>query len=491
MCDDDGGGSTNEGSTRPSTSNSGGAAELSPPVPNVPLVTQVNREDDRAKAKLEAGGRTGNTEVPPGSTFEDRLAMKAAAGMKKETGKEKKAEIGAKEEEKAQRRFADRLALKKMDGENSRTSYDRVQDVPEIDHVQAEERQGEQTAPGARVPSSLGEDSSTTADAAITADAEGPRSTRLADDCDDLEMAESTESFEDRAGTIRNIDDAAEMVADSQQTVTSNNANTQGAGGPRVAGRRQRSTILQLFRSNTQRHSGSPPDNTNSTRRANVVYDSTNPVEAMLVLEASVSPAEPVEVYEAEEVSFFERRASVIFGMLCIVLVTVALAVLLTMRSNETTTLEPTLQPTLSPTFDPRPALEVIQTRPTSSRKLRCGFHVSDLGKFRIELCRAIAAVVLGDPSAYEILHPTSETRWAELDSRRVDLLLYSSHTIERETREVCTVSESNCLFELERVKSHSAFFVSNLPRRVSPFRNHTTTQVRGKSAIAAQITRH
>jgi len=128
------------------------------------------------------------------------------------------------------------------------------------------------------------------------------------------------------------------------------------------------------------------------------------------------------------------------------------------MRSNETTTLEPTLQPTLSPTFDPRPALEVIQTRPTSSRKLRCGFHVADQGKFRIEMCRAIAAVVLGDPSAYEILHPTSATRWTELDSRRLDLLLYSSHTVEREIREVCTVLKGDCLFELERVKSHSVF---------------------------------
>ena len=331
MCDDDGGGGTNdEGSTRPSTINSG-CAELSSPMPNAPLVTHVKREDDRAKAKLEAGGRTGHTEVPPRSTFEDRLAIKAAAGGKKETGEEKKAEVGAKEEEEAQRRFAERLALK-MDGESSRTSYDRVQDVPEIDRVQAEERQEGQTAHGAHGPSSLGEDSSN------TADAEGPSSTSFTHNCGDLEMALSSEPFEDRARADRASDDVAGMVANSQQTGTSN-ADTQDLGEPREGGQQRRSTIPQLLRSGILRRISSTLG-TNNTRRSNVVYDSSNPVEAMLVLEASVSPAEPVEVYEAEEVSFFERRGAVIFATLCVVLVTAALVVPLTTRNNETSTVE-------------------------------------------------------------------------------------------------------------------------------------------------------
>ena len=395
-----GGGTNDEGSTRPSTSHSG-CAELSPPVPNVPLVTQVKREDDRAKAKVESEGRS------PGSTFEARLAMKVATGARKETGKEMKAEVVVgeeeEEEEDARRRFANRLALK-MSGEG----------------------------PGTRSPASASSEGS--------------------NDCEDPEMPESSATFEEDGPRVVRISDVVtEIVASLQRSSADNDDSSVrrgSSGSSQITGQR-RSTILQWLR-NAISNTGSPLDNTDSTRRTNGAYDASHPIQATLVHEASVRPAEPVEVYEAKEVSFFERRGGILFAMMCILLVAAALAtvaVVILKDSNETP--EPTLQPTLSPTIDPRSTLQVIQTRPTSSRRLRCGFHVTKLWEFRSAVCSAIAAVVLGDPSAYEInpnFNPTTATRWTELDSRRFDLLVYSAQTVERETREVRTLTKGDCL---------------------------------------------
>ena len=440
------------------------------------------------KTKIEADGRaelagfSPVAEAPQGSTFETRLAMKAAAVMKKESGTEKKVEVGAKDEEEAHRRFADRLASK-MSGEGSRTNPSRVdsrasnigdhirgeevaKDVPEMAQIQAEEGQGWQTAHGAHDPSSLGENKST------PDNEEGPRNTSPEDDCDDLEMAESPGPFEDRARAVRISDVMTEMAASSQQSVISD-ADTQDSGGPRVGGRRRTggppeggwrrsSTLLHWLRSNIMRNVSGSFDTSNG-RRSTMTYDSSNPVEAVLVHEASVRPADPVEVYEAKEISFFERRGGILFSMLCIVSLATALVVSLSGNMKEEalldTTLKLTPQPTLSPTFDYRPTLEVIQTRPTSSGGLRCGFFISDITLFRDVLCSAIAAVVLGDPSAYDIFDSTPETRWIELDSRRVDLLLSSAHTVERETREVGIGRKEIFLFEFERVKSYTANF--------------------------------
>ena len=100
----------------------------------------------------------------------------------------------------------------------------------------------------------------------------------------------------------------------------------------------------------------------------------------------------------------------------------------------------------------------------------RLSINNPDRKTFRIEMCSAIAAVVLGDPSAYEIVNFSAKSRWMELDSRRVDLLLHSAHTVEREVREVCTLTK-NIFSELERVKSHSKFSLELHPDGFHLFR--------------------
>ena len=285
------------------------ARDTDAPVPDALLVTQIDRDDDRTKEKVEAGVKEKKVEA-------EGIISEVAAT------------------EAAHRQFTDRLASKMAREDSCKSSssassrggnmYHHIRGegighVPEMSNIEAEENPTGQTPRGTQDLSSSGEDSSTTA-----ATADGPRSKRDADDLDDLEVAESSGPTED--GNL-------------QETLTSNE-HTEDSGvrrvssiGPRVSGRR-RSTVQQWLRRTLRRVSSSL--DANSTHRTNEAYDWSNPIQATLVHEASVSPAEPVEVYEAKEVSFFERRGGVIFGMLCVVSVTIALAVSLT-RSNETT----------------------------------------------------------------------------------------------------------------------------------------------------------
>jgi len=266
----------------------------------------------------------------------------------------------------------------------------------------------------------------------------------------------------EEAGAVRTSvtwgdDVAAEMTAHSEQNDTST-IDSEGSGVRRPSGRvsfgsqfgrqivgRRRNTIRQFLHRDNEGTGGQRSgimnwfQNTVRLNRLNT-YDSSNPIQATLVLEASVRLAEPVEVYEANEVSFFERKWAGLIAMPCIVFLVAALvttAILLLTGSNETT-IDDTLQPTLSPTIDTRPTLEVIQTRPSSSRRLRCGY-----GRYgatgTLQMCSALAAVVLGDPEAFELVEFDAETRWTELDERRIDLIDDAIHSIQREVREVGT----------------------------------------------------
>ncbi|KAL7533778.1 hypothetical protein ACHAWF_004621, partial [Thalassiosira exigua] len=60
--------------------------------------------------------------------------------------------------------------------------------------------------------------------------------------------------------------------------------------------------------------------------------------------------------------------------------------------------------------------------------------------KFKMALCRAVAAVVLGDPKAYKPVPVTAINRFERLHDRSIDLLQYGdTHTIEREISEMTT----------------------------------------------------
>lgn len=59
--------------------------------------------------------------------------------------------------------------------------------------------------------------------------------------------------------------------------------------------------------------------------------------------------------------------------------------------------------------------------------------------------CQSVAGVVLGDQKKIEYVQVTKENRFAQLNDRKIDLLVnFDSHTLKREVSEVSTFN-FNC----------------------------------------------
>ena len=101
----------------------------------------------------------------------------------------------------------------------------------------------------------------------------------------------------------------------------------------------------------------------------------------------------------------------------------------------------PTASPTQAPTFDPRPTLQVVQDRGT----VRCGVENEAageirFGKYTADLCRRLAAAVLGDPSRIRLVPVDDNNRYGRLSDREVDVMYAGdSFTLEKLVREVST----------------------------------------------------
>jgi len=84
------------------------------------------------------------------------------------------------------------------------------------------------------------------------------------------------------------------------------------------------------------------------------------------------------------------------------------------------------------------PTLDIVQDR----GHIRCGFRAGTIksGGFYIDLCRAVAAVLFGDPDKYVGVPLTGANRFQQLHERFVDILLLGdTHTVEREVSERAT----------------------------------------------------
>ena len=108
----------------------------------------------------------------------------------------------------------------------------------------------------------------------------------------------------------------------------------------------------------------------------------------------------------------------------------------------------PTASPTQAPTFDPRPTLQVVQDRGT----VRCGVENVAAGEVRFgqytaDLCRRLAAAVLGDPSRIRLVPVDDNNRYGRLSDREVDVMYAGdSFTLEKLVREVGTTCMCACL---------------------------------------------
>eukprot|EP00580_Thalassiosira_gravida_P000742 CAMPEP_0201599198 /NCGR_PEP_ID=MMETSP0492-20130828/752_1 /ASSEMBLY_ACC=CAM_ASM_000837 /TAXON_ID=420259 /ORGANISM="Thalassiosira gravida, Strain GMp14c1" /LENGTH=875 /DNA_ID=CAMNT_0048061747 /DNA_START=60 /DNA_END=2687 /DNA_ORIENTATION=- len=171
------------------------------------------------------------------------------------------------------------------------------------------------------------------------------------------------------------------------------------------------------------------------------------PVTATLVVEGEEGENDDDVVF-AERVSdasrsCFQLRWKVFVCSTCFLLVVLAvlllaLAMVLLMGTQGGSLVSdvPTMEPSAPPSYDPKSTLEIVRER----GYVRCGLRNESGNGFRIDLCRAVAAVIFGDPARFVGVSVTPSTRFVQLNDRAVDLLLFGdTHTIEREVNERLT----------------------------------------------------
>mmetsp|Transcript_29328 Transcript_29328/g.61828 ORF Transcript_29328/g.61828 Transcript_29328/m.61828 type:complete len:804 (+) Transcript_29328:229-2640(+) len=108
-------------------------------------------------------------------------------------------------------------------------------------------------------------------------------------------------------------------------------------------------------------------------------------------------------------------------------------------KKDENKTESPSFLPSIAPSFDSRPTLEIVRSR----GEIRCGVPFSGSGEgFFVQMCRALASVIFGDPERVKLILVTSENDFVQLQNRIVDALVSGDmHTIRREVNEMKTQS--------------------------------------------------
>jgi len=167
-----------------------------------------------------------------------------------------------------------------------------------------------------------------------------------------------------------------------------------------------------------------------------------------LVSATLVEEEDEGEVFEAKPVGFFERKQNMVLSHVflfgSVLLLAVLLSVFVAHQPEGVLTIKPSMQPSMqpssSPSFTQGPTLEIVQTR----GHVLCGLSTATIESregLRLDLCRAIAAVLFGNPENFEPIPVTSTSRFQQLAyDRSVDLLIFSdTHTVEREVRERTT----------------------------------------------------
>ena len=230
-----------------------------------------------------------------------------------------------------------------------------------------------------------------------------------------------TRQFRGRNRRSQRVRLRAERAAREEEEggTVANNNNEDGENPPSTQDRRRSSMMTQMVSNYFGRA---------SVRSAGNISDTV--VSAILVEEA--------DVVVATEMGFCERnwiKISVLMTALLVILAILLSVFIFAFEHEEKQEiqiqqLEP---PTVSPTFHSKPTLHTIQERGF----IRCGLNNQvTTGRFYLNLCQAVASVVVGDADRYEIVPITLANRWSILNNRSADLLVGAdTYTIEREVR--------------------------------------------------------
>ena len=170
--------------------------------------------------------------------------------------------------------------------------------------------------------------------------------------------------------------------------------------------------------------------------------------DSMLISATLVEETE-LEYAIAEEMNYCQTNAKWLLPLLCFVLLAliggVSAGVVIAQQRNQFKNIPsevPSPMPSMAPSMDRRPTIINIQER----GYIRCGLSTGSTPEllFRRELCRAIAAVVLGHPDKYQSIDPfvTFGGRWNGLQKGGIDLQITGdTHTVQREVEEELTFS--------------------------------------------------
>eukprot|EP00956_Cyclotella_meneghiniana_P017722 scaffold29126_cov67-Cyclotella_meneghiniana.AAC.2 len=164
--------------------------------------------------------------------------------------------------------------------------------------------------------------------------------------------------------------------------------------------------------------------------------------ESNILLEAHLVEEEELEYAVAEEISFLQRNSKIlVFGLCFFVILLVTLVTVSVTQGWGVEVEMPSEMPSVAPSQDPRPTLAIVQER----GYLLCELFPNDMpvNIFRKEICRSIAAVVLGNPDSFKAVDPPPHSeRWTGLQGASVDVMIKGdTRTVEREVNEGLTFS--------------------------------------------------
>ena len=164
--------------------------------------------------------------------------------------------------------------------------------------------------------------------------------------------------------------------------------------------------------------------------------------ESNILIEAHLVEEEELEYAVAEEISFLQRNSKIlVFGLCFFVILLVTLVTVSVTQGWGVEVEMPSEMPSVAPSQDPRPTLAIVQER----GYLLCELFPNDMpvNIFRKEICRSIAAVVLGNPDSFKAVDPPPHSeRWTGLQGASVDVMIKGdTRTVEREVNEGLTFS--------------------------------------------------
>lgn len=172
------------------------------------------------------------------------------------------------------------------------------------------------------------------------------------------------------------------------------------------------------------------------------MFGGSNATDDVLI-SATLVEEEELEYAVAEEMSCWQKRAKILIPSLCFSLILlVSLVAWATTKAPRPEPSEmPSEMPSIAPSQDPRPTLEIVQER----GHLSCGVASGNSPevKFWRELCRSVAAVVLGNPDSIVTSDPISfPERFDGIRGAAFDLVIDGdTQTIEREAQQSLSFS--------------------------------------------------